>query len=160
MTEQPANAKRRVVVLGAGYAGLTCFLELQDRLPRSHDLVLVSRDRYHWFTTELHTYAAGHDPDTVRIPLRRLVAPPGRLVIDHVAGLRPAERRVELKISGPLVYDLLVFALGSEPEYFGLPGIPPARAHHRQPARRAAGAGAGARAGGNRCRGPAGEHTG
>lgn len=112
------------MVLGAGYAGLTCFLELQDRLPRSHDLVLVSRDRYHWFTTELHTYAAGHDPDTVRIPLRRLVAPPGRLVIDHVAGLRPAERRVELKISGPLVYDLLVFALGSEPEYFGLPGIP------------------------------------
>lgn len=124
MTEQPANARRRVVVLGAGYAGLTCFLELQDRLPRSHDLVLVSRDRYHWFTTELHTYAAGHDPDTVRIPLRRLVAPPGRLVIDHVAGLRPAERRVELKISGPQVYDLLVFALGSEPEYSGLPGIP------------------------------------
>lgn len=112
MTEQPANARRRVVVLGAGYAGLTCFLELQDRLPRSHDLVLVSRDRYHWFTTELHTYAAGHDPDTVRIPLRRLVAPPGRLVIDHVAGLRPAERRVELKISGPQVYDLLVWAGG------------------------------------------------
>ena len=113
-----------MVVLGAGYAGLTCFLELQDRLPRGYDPVLVSRDRHHWFTTELHVYAAGHDADAVRIPLRRLVAPPGRLVIDHVSALRPAERRVDLKLSGPLEYDLLVFALGSEPEYFGLPGVP------------------------------------
>ena len=113
-----------MVVLGAGYAGLTCFLELQDRLARGHDLVLVSRDRHHWFTTELHTYAAGHDADAVRIPLRRLVRPPGRLIIDHVSALRPAARQVELKLSGTLAYDLLVFALGSEPEYFGLPGIP------------------------------------
>ncbi len=111
-------------MLGAGYAGLTCFLELQDRLPQGHQLVLVSRDRFHWFTTELHTYAAGHEADAVRIPLKRLVAPPGRLIIDHVSGLHPAQRQVELKLSGSLEYDLLVFALGSEPEYFGLPGIP------------------------------------
>ncbi|WP_158506843.1 NAD(P)/FAD-dependent oxidoreductase [Symbiobacterium thermophilum] len=124
MSEPTVDSRVRVVVLGAGYAGLTCFLELQDRLARGHDLVLVSRDRHHWFTTELHTYAAGHDADAVRIPLRRLVRPPGRLIIDHVSALRPAARQVELKLSGTLAYDLLVFALGSEPEYFGLPGIP------------------------------------
>lgn len=74
MSEPTADSSVRVVVLGAGYAGLTCFLELQDRLARGHDLVLVSRDRHHRFTTELHTCAAGRD--AVRIPLRRLVAAP------------------------------------------------------------------------------------
>lgn len=49
LSDPTAGASVRVVVLGAGYAGLTCFLELQDRLPRHHDLVLVSRDRHHWF---------------------------------------------------------------------------------------------------------------
>jgi len=113
----------RIVVLGAGYAGLTCFLELQDHLPRGHDLVLVSRDRYHWFTTELHMYAAGEDADAVRIPLKRLVASPGRFIQDYVTAIHPADQQVELKVHGRLGYDLLVFALGSEPEYFGIPGV-------------------------------------
>lgn len=121
--EQTETTQDRIVVLGAGYGGLTCFLELQDHLPRGHDLVLVSRDRYHWFTTELHTYAAGEDPGAVRIPLRRLVKRPGRLIQDYVTAIHPAERQVELKVGGRLGYDILVFALGSEPEYFGLPGV-------------------------------------
>jgi len=123
MQDQAAGGVRRIVVLGAGYGGLTCFLELQDRLSRGYDLVLVSGDRYHWFTTELHSYAAGTTEESVRIPLKRLVAPPGRLVIDHVTAIYPAVRQVELKIGGRMAYDLLVFALGSEPEYFGLPGV-------------------------------------
>lgn len=121
--DDPLARGARIVVLGAGYGGLTCFLELQDHLPRGCDLVLVSSDRYHWFTTELHSYAAGSDEDSVRIPLKRLVRPPGRLVQDYVTALHPAERQVELKVSGRLDYDLLVVALGSQPEYFGLPGV-------------------------------------
>ncbi len=121
--EQTETTRERIVVLGAGYAGLTCFLELQDHLPRGCDLVLVSRDRYHWFTTELHTYAAGEEPESVRIPLRRLVKRPGRLILDYVTALHPARREVELKVGGRLGYDILVFALGSEPEFFGLPGV-------------------------------------
>lgn len=119
----PANPRARIVVLGAGYAGLTCFLELQDHLSRAYDLVLVNGDRYHWFTTELHTYVAGTTEDAVRIPLQRVVARPGRLIVDKVVAIHPEERQVELKQGGRLAYDLLVFALGSDPEYYGLPGV-------------------------------------
>jgi len=123
--EQSHNGaeKGRIIVLGAGYAGLTCSLELQDHLPRGYELVLVTGDRYHWFTTELHEYAAGTTEESVRIPLKRLVAPPGRLIVDWVTAIDPEMQQVELKVSGRLDYSLLVFALGSEPEYFGLPGV-------------------------------------
>lgn|GEM_PF-426166 len=123
--EAPAGAKSkgRILVVGAGYGGLTAFLELQDHLGRQYDLVLVNSDKHHWFTTELHTYVAGTTEDAVRIPLKRIIHPPGRLIVDRVVAIHPKERQVELKVGGRLSYHLLVFALGSDPEYYGLPGV-------------------------------------
>ncbi|HYG57725.1 MAG TPA: NAD(P)/FAD-dependent oxidoreductase [Symbiobacteriaceae bacterium] len=115
--------RSRVVVLGAGYGGLTCFLELQDHLSRDYDLVLVNGDRYHWFTTELHTLVAGEHEDAVRVPLSRIITSPGRLVVDRVSKVDPQAREVHLASGQRLGYDLLVFGLGSDPEYFGLPGV-------------------------------------
>lgn len=118
-----SQRRSRVVVLGAGYAGLTSFLELQEHLPRDWDVVLVNGDKYHWFTTELHTYVAGEEPDAVRVPLSRVVARPGRLVVDRVSRVDVSAKQVELASGDRLAYDYLVFALGSDPEYFGLPGV-------------------------------------
>jgi len=118
----PPRSRGRIVVLGAGYAGLTCFLELQDHLSREYDLVLVNGDKYHWFTTELHTYVAGEEEDAVRVPLSRVVAPPGRLVVGRVTRVDTAAKQVEVDGGERLDYDLLVFALGSDPEFYGLPG--------------------------------------
>jgi len=119
---QEAGA-RRVLVLGAGYAGLTCFLTLQARLPRHCELTLVNLDRYHWFTTELHAYVAGAEADAIRLPLSRVVAPPARLVVGRVVQVEPDRKQVRFEGGEHLPYDLLVFALGSEPEYYGLPGV-------------------------------------
>jgi NADH:ubiquinone reductase (H+-translocating) len=117
------RSQGHILVLGAGYAGLTAFLELQERLSRDWDLTLVNGDRYHWFTTELHTYVAGEDENAVRIPLSRVMARPGRLVVDRVTGVDMAARQVALAGGRRLSYDYLLFALGSDPEYFGLPGV-------------------------------------
>lgn len=117
------DPKARIVVLGAGYAGLSCYLELQDGLPPAYDLVLVNADRYHWFTTELHTYAAGEPEDAVRIPLSRVIVLPGRLCVGRVERLDLPAQRVLLEGGGEVSYDYLVFALGSDPEYFNLPGV-------------------------------------
>ncbi|HWI51356.1 MAG TPA: NAD(P)/FAD-dependent oxidoreductase [Symbiobacteriaceae bacterium] len=121
--EAAREHRARVVVLGAGYAGISSFLELQDHLPREFDLVLVNGDRYHWFTTELHTYVAGEQPDAVRVPLSRIITRPGRLVVDKVKRVDIEGRRVELASGEAIGYDYLICALGSDPEYFGLPGV-------------------------------------
>lgn len=121
--DRKGAARRRVVVLGAGYGGLTCFLDLQERAPRSVDLVLVNADPYHWFTTELHTYVAGQEEESVRVPLRRVVHPPGRLLVGRVERVAIQERQILFEDGESLAYDYLVFALGSDPEYYGLPGV-------------------------------------
>lgn len=117
------TVRPRVVVLGAGYGGLTCYLELQDHLSRDYDLVLVNGDKYHWFTTELHTYVAGEPEEAVRVPLSRVMAPPGRLSVGKVVKLHVDQKEVELAAGERIGYDTLVFALGSDPEYYGLPGV-------------------------------------
>ena len=117
-------AQTRVVVLGAGYAGMAAFLELQavQRAWRLA-LTLVNAGRYHYYTTELHAFAAGTEAETdVRLALRRVVQPPAQLVVGRAARIDPAARRVELVGGEMLPYDYLIAGLGSEPEYFGVPG--------------------------------------
>jgi NADH dehydrogenase len=112
----------RIIVLGAGYAGLAAFLELQDGIPKGHDLTLVNADPYHWFVTEFHTYVAGEDADEIRIPLEKLVKPHANLRLTKVTSIDPKANRVHLE-DGSLDYDYLVVGLGSDPEFFGTPGV-------------------------------------
>lgn len=116
--------KHRIVVLGAGYAGLACVLDLQDRLDfRRRSLLLVNDSDAHTFTTELPEYAGGADDESaVSIPLRRVLRRPVQLRVERVVGLRAGAGQVECE-GGPVPYDLLVVALGSEPDYYGLPGV-------------------------------------
>ncbi len=114
-----------IAVLGAGYGGLTAFLELEERLDRrTHDVVLVNASPYHYFVTELHTLATGvEEEETLRIPLRRMIRPPGRLLVARVDRLDLQARTVHLEDAPPLHYDHCIIGLGSDPEYFGLPGV-------------------------------------
>lgn len=122
-----AEGRKRITiaVLGAGYGGLTAFLELQDRLDRrAHDLVLVNASPYHYYVTELHTLATGvEEEEVLRIPLRRVVRPPGRLQVARVERLVPQEKAVLFDAGALLQYDYCIVGLGSDPEYFGLPGV-------------------------------------
>lgn len=115
----------RIAVLGAGYAGLAATLELQERLSRrAYDVVLVNQSPYHYFTTELHTLAVGAEEEAhLRIPLRRVVHPPGRLLVARVERIAPADNQVLLADRPPLAYDYCIAAVGSDPEYFNLPGV-------------------------------------
>lgn len=115
---------QRIVVLGAGYAGLSCVLELQDRLDlRRRSLMLVNDSDSHTFTTELPEFAGGGEEESaVSVSLRRVLRRSVKLRVDRVAALRPDRRQVRCE-GGTVDYDLLVVALGSEPDYYGLPGV-------------------------------------
>jgi NADH dehydrogenase len=117
----------RIAVLGAGYAGLSAFLELQERaVPAGADLTLVDRNPYHTFTTEIHTIAGGdEDEEDVRVQLDRIVRPPARLRLGAVERLDwSADRpRVRMAEGESVEADWVVLAVGYEPEYYGIPGM-------------------------------------
>ncbi|HHW15380.1 MAG TPA: NAD(P)/FAD-dependent oxidoreductase [Firmicutes bacterium] len=119
-------SKTRIVVLGAGYGGLTCLLALSRRLrSREAELVLVNKHEYHQFITELHKPAAGSaDSEYIRIPLGHILGRGrARLVKATVERVDHAGHRLIFDDGGDLAYDKLVVAVGSEPEFFGIPGM-------------------------------------
>jgi NADH dehydrogenase len=118
--------KTRLVVLGAGYGGLTCLLALSRRLQnRGIELILVNKHEYHQFITELHKPAAGSaDCDFIRIPLGHILGRgKARLVKATVTQVDFARHRLVFADGDELAYDKLVVAVGSEPEFFGIPGL-------------------------------------
>ena len=117
-----ANASRRVVIVGAGYAGLMAARELR-RAARDHQVTLIDKNPYHTLETELWKTAATGGRDTLEL------AP----LVDDALRLFPAEVEgtdLDAKVvhtnAGDLAYDLLLIAPGSVTNFFGIAGL---RAH-------------------------------
>lgn len=117
--------KPRVLILGAGYAGVKCALGLQGL---EAEVTLVNENDYHYLTTLMHEPAVGRrDFNEVSVDLPSLLEDTsiaflkGKVVdIDPDRQLVHIERPVEQKELG---YDFLVIALGSKPAFFGIPGL-------------------------------------
>ena len=116
----------KIVVLGAGYGGLTTVVGLKKSLNYNEaEVVLVNQNPYHYVTTKLHEPAAGTlDPERTRVDLRPVLDDKKITFIqDRVTAIKLDEKKVELGGHDPLTYDYLVIALGSSPETFGIPGL-------------------------------------
>jgi NADH dehydrogenase len=120
-----AGSGGRIVVAGAGYAGLHVTLRLTAKL-RNHpetELTLVDRHDYHQAITELPRVASGtRAADAVRIPLQEMLATRVRFVQTEINGFDLAGRRL-LTSAGPIDWRRLVLALGSRPNDFAIPGL-------------------------------------
>jgi len=108
----------RVVIAGAGFGGLTCARALK-RAPV--DVLLVDRNNYHLFTPLLYQVASAVlDPGEIARPVRQLIRPlrNADFLLANVTGADFEQRRL-LTDHGPLAYDYLVLASGSQSDYFG-----------------------------------------
>src|SRR5690625_3065410 len=119
------NTKPKIVVLGAGYAGLMTTKKLtQNLLPEEAEIVLVNKHNYHYETTWLHEVAAGTiNPNQARYMISDAVNPNRvRLIYDSVVEVKKDEQTVVLENSD-ITYDYLVIALGFETNTFGIKGM-------------------------------------
>ncbi|GAB3064333.1 NAD(P)/FAD-dependent oxidoreductase [Virgibacillus ainsalahensis] len=118
-------SKPKIVVLGAGYAGLTTTKRLTQKiLPEEAEIVLVNKHNYHYESTWLHEVAAGTiNPNQARVMISDVVSPKRvRLIYDSVVKVNKEEKTVVLENS-EITYDYLVFALGFESNDFGIKGM-------------------------------------
>jgi NADH:ubiquinone reductase (H+-translocating) len=120
-----AGSPVRIVVAGAGYAGLHVALRLAAKLRTNPavELTLVDRHDYHQVITELPRVAGGTRPaDAVRIPLEDTLAKRVHFVLTEISGFDLAGRQL-LTGAGPVGWRWLVLALGSRPNDFAIPGL-------------------------------------
>ncbi len=116
---------KRVVVLGAGFAGLEATLDLDRAFRSSRDveIVLVNEHNYFLFTPLLPQIASSYiNPRHIVQPVREIRGRREfRFLRDTILGIAVDRREVELA-SGPLSYDYLIIAPGSRTDHFGIPG--------------------------------------
>lgn len=116
---------KRTVILGAGFGGLQATVDL-DRLLRSHpdhEILLISDQNYFMFTPLLPQIVSSYiDPRHIVQPIRDIRGHRNyRFLRDTVTAIDVNRRQVET-CSGAIPYDHLIFALGSQSEYFRIPG--------------------------------------
>ncbi|WP_077325674.1 NAD(P)/FAD-dependent oxidoreductase [Virgibacillus siamensis] len=118
-------SKPKIVVLGAGYAGLMTTRRLTQKLgPEEAEIVLVNKHNYHYETTWLHEVAAGTRNQNQARTMISDVINPNRvsLIYDEVVEVKKDDNRVVLKNSD-ITYDYLVISLGFETNTFGIKGM-------------------------------------
>lgn len=124
--ERPAT--ERVVVIGAGFAGLAAVKALKGR---PVDVVIVDQHNFHTFQPLLYQVAtAGLEPADVAYPVRTIFGRYPNIAFRHgkVSDIDLDARKVALSDGSHLAYDQLVIASGATAAYFGIEG---ARANAR-----------------------------
>jgi sulfide:quinone oxidoreductase len=114
------DARRHVVIAGAGVAGLETALALQAVAPEQVSVELISPEE-EFVYRPLAVAEPFHVGEVRRFPLARLVSAAGA-ALRHGAlvAVNADEKRVELADSTTVEYDVLVLALGARP----LPAVP------------------------------------
>jgi NADH dehydrogenase len=115
----PENIRKKVVVLGGGFAGLNAALKLAHM---AVDVTVVDRCNHHTFQPLLYQVAlAVLAPSDIALSIRSLFRRRKNVevLLDEVAGIDLAARQVRLKSGGARTYDYLIVATGATHSYFG-----------------------------------------
>ena len=127
---QDEAPKQRVVILGGGFGGMSAAQRLERIFARdpSLEITLVSQSNYLLYTPMLAEVAAsGLEPQHISAPVRAS-CPHTRFHRGQVVDINTEAQLVRVRSGGSvpaedLPYDHLVLALGSVPNYYGLPGM-------------------------------------
>lgn len=119
----PDTDKKRIVIVGAGFAGL----EIAQRLSKRNDIqiVLLDKNNYHQFQPLFYQVAmAGLEPSSISFPLRKIFQSSKNLHI-RVTEVNKvcSDRKVIDTNLGEIQYDELVIATGADTNYYGMKEI-------------------------------------
>ncbi len=132
------SGRKNIVILGAGFGGITALITLYRLLKRRrllgrYHLVLVNRTSHHLYTPALYEIAAIPKDEaggtglkaTVCLPLEHIVErfPGVSFIGEEVVGLDPQTHVITFASGAALNFDYAVVALGAETNFFSVPGL-------------------------------------
>lgn len=115
----PETDKKRVVIVGCGFAGL----KLAQKLRNSNfQVVIIDKNNYHQFQPLFYQVASAVlEPSAISFPLRKIFQHYKDFYIRKAEVIRFDTQNNQLISSiGTLRYDILVLAHGAKTSYFGL----------------------------------------
>lgn len=127
-----ATEKKHIVIVGAGFGGITAMERLVKKLPSDFSLILIDRHHHQLYTPALYEIASVPREMTednilrssILLPIKDMITgKPVTHIADEFIGLDSVSKIIRLKNTGPLGYEYLILALGSETSYFDIPGL-------------------------------------
>ena len=130
MNKLPLTRKKKIVILGGGFAGVECTRQLESKFGNDPDieLVMVSEDNFLLFTPMLPQVASGMiETRHIVLPIRT-ICEKTKFYEGRIKNIDPFGKLVNLwgtgdKRSISIHYDFLVVALGSETNFFGMADV-------------------------------------
>ncbi|MCF2520723.1 NAD(P)/FAD-dependent oxidoreductase [Dyadobacter sp. CY351] len=114
---------KKVVIVGGGFAGINLAQKLSG--DKRFDIVLVDKNNYNFFPPLLYQVATGFlEASNISYPFRKFFQekPNLRFSLGAFQEVFPNEKRISTD-SGDIYYDYLVFATGTETNYFGMENV-------------------------------------
>lgn len=112
----------RIVVIGAGFAGLKFVRQINSK---HYQVVLIDKNNYHTFQPLMYQVAsAGLEPDSIAYPIRKIIKSKINVYfrMAEVNAIQLKEQIVSTSI-GDLRYDKLIIATGATNNFFGNLGV-------------------------------------
>lgn len=117
---------KKIVILGTGYAGVHAAKLLHKKFKKDEnvEVTLIGKDPYHTLMTELHEVAGGRvEAESVQVSLKRIFsAKKVDVVLDEIKTI-DFDKRILSSENSTYEYDYLILGTGSEPAFFGVPGV-------------------------------------
>lgn len=125
-----ARNKKKIVILGGGFAGVECARQLESKFGDDSEieLVMISEDNFLLFTPMLPQVASGMiETRHIVLPIRT-ICKKTKFYEGRIKNIDPHGKLVTLwgtgdKRSMSIHYDFLVIALGSETNFFGMADV-------------------------------------
>jgi NADH dehydrogenase len=117
----PEVEKKRVVIIGGGFGGLTLARKLVNS---NYQTVLIDKNNYHMFQPLFYQVStSGLEPSSISFPFRKIFQSKKNihLRLTEVLSVEPHNNRVVTKV-GIVNYDYLVLAIGATTNFFGIKG--------------------------------------
>ena len=118
-TQHPETPSPQVVIVGAGFAGLSAAAALKGAAVQ---VTVIDRHNYHLFQPLLYQVAtASLSPADIAQPIRAILKDQAnaRVLLGEVTGVDTQTRRVTVAGAEPAPYDYLLLATGARHSYFG-----------------------------------------
>lgn len=128
---------RKIVILGGGFGGIKAAFSLCKKiknleLEKKYEIVLIDKNSYHTYTPLLYEIATTSKKTANQCQLKEIATfdlksifsgYPVIILQDFVKELDLIDGDIHLEKSGILKFDYLVLAIGSETNYFNIPGL-------------------------------------
>lgn len=115
----PESDKKRLVIIGSGFAGLKLATKLSGS---NYQVVLIDKNNFHQFQPLFYQVAtSGLEPSSISFPLRKIFQKSKNVIIriTEVSAVNLITKEVITSL-GPIPYDYLVIAIGADTNFFGM----------------------------------------